>query len=124
MRIGDSQLRLIGDGLQRFIAFTHHALFLHAWALPFGFPLSTLSSWRTVFYSLCAGRILWRWRSGDAVDLLRLAVDVFLLGVLAVVLLLELTAFFLRSAVVPLAGCAFGVAEACVCPEACASGVK
>jgi hypothetical protein len=88
----------------------------------FGFPLSTLSSWRTVFYSLCAGRILWRWQSGDAVDLLRLAVDVFLLGVLAVVLLLELTAFFLRSAVVPLAGCAFGVAEACVCPEACASG--
>ena len=62
------------------------------------------------------------WR--DAVDLLRLAIDVFLLGVLAVVLLLELAAFFLRSAVVPLAGCAFGVAEACVCPEACASGVS
>ena len=40
------------------------------------------------------------------------------------VLLLELAAFFLRSAVVPLAGCAFGVAEACVCPEACASGVS
>ena len=62
------------------------------------------------------------WR--DAVDLLRLAVDVFLLGVLAAVLLLELTAFFLRSAVVPLAGCALGAAEACVCPEACASGVS
>jgi len=33
-------------------------------------------------------------------------------------------AFFLRSAVEPFAGCAFGVAEACVCPEACANGVS
>lgn len=32
-------------------------------------------------------------------------------------------AFFLRS-VVPFAACAFGLAEVCVCPEACASGVN
>jgi hypothetical protein len=49
---------------------------------------------RTHFFVALA---VWR----DAVDLLRLAVDVFLLEVLAVVLLLLLTAFFLRSAVVP-----------------------
>ncbi len=60
------------------------------------------------------------WR--EAVDLVRLEVDVFLLEVLAVVLLLELTAFFFRSAVVPLAGCALGLDEACVCPVACANG--
>jgi hypothetical protein len=125
MRVGDGQLRLVGNGLQRVYSLYAPALFLHACGCHLAFRYRPCRAGAQFFIAFAQNAFfvaLAVWR--DAVDLLRLAVDVFLLGVLAVVLLLELAAFFLRSAVVPLAGCAFGVAEACVCPEACASGVS
>lgn len=95
MRVGDGQLRLVGNRFAAgFIAFTHYALFLHACGCHFAFCYRPCRAGAQFFIAFAQNAFfvaLAVWR--DAVELLRLAVDVFLLGVLAVVLLLELAAF-------------------------------